>query len=185
MTKVDFFGHFFYFFLFLGMLLIQYKDYRGWAFRFAGEAGWIGIGLIMGMSSIWAWGFAFMVVDVLGFLKWQKEDEIRELMKAPLDDLYADVANEWELNVNSPNPEFRYWSGTVKNDTPTFTEEKKDAKPLRRRVRKQATKQVGKAKAKAKRNPAPKRKSQGKKVATRSSKATNRKVRPARGRSGK
>lgn len=73
MSKVDFFGHFFYFFLFLGMLLIQYKDYRGWAFRFAGEAGWIVIGLVMGMSSIWAWGFVFLTVDALGFLKWQKE----------------------------------------------------------------------------------------------------------------
>ena len=75
MTKVDFFGHWFYFFLFIGMLLLQSKDYRGWAFRFAGEVGWIGIGLVMGMSSIWLWGFAFMVVDVLGYLKWQKEQE--------------------------------------------------------------------------------------------------------------
>ena len=75
MTKVDFFGHWFYFFLFIGMMLLQSKDYRGWAFRFAGEVGWIGIGLLMGMSSIWLWGFAFMVVDVLGYLKWQKEQE--------------------------------------------------------------------------------------------------------------
>lgn len=75
MSKADFFGHWFYFFLFIGMMLLQAKDYRGWAFRFTGEAGWIGIGLIMGMSSIWAWGFAFLAVDLLGYLKWQKEHQ--------------------------------------------------------------------------------------------------------------
>ena len=75
MSKVDFFGHWFYFFLFIGMLLLQSKDYRGWAFRFAGEVGWIGIGLVIGMSSVWLWGFAFLVVDVLGYFKWQKEQE--------------------------------------------------------------------------------------------------------------
>ena len=75
MTKADYFGHWAYFFLFVGMLLLQAKDYRGWAFRFAGEVGWIAIGFVLGLSSVVLWGFAFMAVDVLGYLKWQKEQE--------------------------------------------------------------------------------------------------------------
>lgn len=73
MSELDFFGHWFYFFLFLGNMLISAKDYRGWAFRFAGEVGWIGIGAILGMTSIVLWGMAFMAWDIFSFLKWKKE----------------------------------------------------------------------------------------------------------------
>ena len=75
MTKLDWFGHWFYASLFFGMILLHAKDFRGWIFRLAGEVGWIGIGLVIGMSSVWLWGFAFLVVDVLGYFKWQKEQE--------------------------------------------------------------------------------------------------------------
>lgn len=105
MTKVDFFGHWFYFFLFIGMLLLQSKDYRGWAFRFAGEVGWIGIGFMLGMSSVWAWGFVFMAVDVLGYFKWQKEQE--ELA-------WVESANEY-LGEVFPEEEIK-WSGTVSEE---------------------------------------------------------------------
>lgn len=86
MSKIDFFGHFFYAALFMGMLLLQSKDYRGWAFRFAGEVGWIGLGFVMGMSSVWAWGFIFLVVDTMGFLKWQKEEQTQRKLCGCLPD---------------------------------------------------------------------------------------------------
>jgi hypothetical protein len=79
MNNLDFSGHLFYASLFLGMLLLQAKDYRGWALRFIGEAGWIGIGFIIGYSSIVLWGFAFMAVDVLGYFTWRKEQKIQAM----------------------------------------------------------------------------------------------------------
>lgn len=167
MTKVDFFGHWFYFFLFTGMLLLQAKDYRGWAFRFAGEVGWIGIGLVMGMSSIWAWGFAFLAVDVLGYLKWQKEEQELAALEqeqtewtasasAYLDEVFPEVGGP-DCTGTTHQPHCRDYVAPIK-------------------VKKNV---------KAKRNTAPKRQSQRKKVATKRSRPTNRKVQPRRGRSSK
>ena len=93
MTKLDFFGHWAYFFIFMGMMLLSERDHRGWVFRFAGEIGWICIGMLMGMTSIVAWGFAFLVVDGLGYLKWREEDRLSELgFPSELsDDFWPDV----------------------------------------------------------------------------------------------
>ena len=73
MTELDFFGHFGYFFLLMGLLFIGAKERVGWFFRLFGEMIWIGIGLAMGMTSIWMWGLIFMAVDVYNFEKWRNE----------------------------------------------------------------------------------------------------------------
>lgn len=72
MSKLDILGHIFYFMLFSGTMLVQSKKYQGWFLRFAGEAGWTGIGIAIGMSSIWLWGIAFMVIDLLGYMRWRR-----------------------------------------------------------------------------------------------------------------
>jgi hypothetical protein len=180
MSKVDFFGHFFYASLFLGMLLLSAKDFRGWAFRFAGEVGWIGIGLVMGMSSIVVWGLAFMVVDVLGYLQWQAEHETlameerlesREEQKRPLPpaELLGALQDVVHTNIGMSRPAK---SVKVKNNA---------KQKLPRRVRPPASK----PKAKAKRNPPRQRKTEGKKVAAKRSRPTNRKVRAGGRRSRK
>lgn len=73
MTQLDYFGHWGYAFLALGMLYLSMKDKAGWAFRFFGEGIWVILGFWMGMTSIWMWGLIFMAVDVYGYQKWQLE----------------------------------------------------------------------------------------------------------------
>ena len=146
MTKADFFGHFFYFFLFIGMMLIQAKDYRGWAFRFTGEAGWIGIGLVMGMSSIWLWGFAFLTVDVLGYFKWQKEQqeladlereqaEWTESARGYLDEVFPeDFSPDCTYEQHQPYcREYKKVKTNGKRKTP-LRKSSKSQRPKRRRV---------------------------------------------------
>jgi hypothetical protein len=70
---LDFFGHIGYFFLMIGQICITRKHIYGWIFRFCGELTWVIIGLIMGMTSIYIWGVAFMIIDVIGFFKWKRE----------------------------------------------------------------------------------------------------------------
>ena len=172
MSKIDWFGHWFYFFLFIGMLLLQAKDYRGWAFRFAGEIGWIGIGFYLGMSSIWLWGFAFMAVDVLGYFKWQKEQE--ELAWVENSEEYLgetfpeeDPGLEYIKRLQADHDriekeQFEYWAtkfGALKEET-------------------KKVKANGKNKNKQ-------RQGQRTRVAKANRKTTNRKIRPARRRSSK
>lgn len=142
MSKVDWFGHWFYFFLFVGMLLIQAKDFRGWLFRFAGEVGWIGIGFIMGMTSIWAWGFAFLAVDVMGYLKWKKEHR-NDVFTDGLDNS-LESANErlMAASYNKPMWEFTHVPAssdvTTEVDVQKFIEsckEKTDGRKNKKSVR--------------------------------------------------
>jgi hypothetical protein len=72
-TDVDIAGHFAYASLFAGQLLLTRKNRYGWALRFVGEAGWLAIGLYMGMSSIWSWGALFLIIDCVGFYRWRRD----------------------------------------------------------------------------------------------------------------
>lgn len=166
MTKVDFFGHWFYFFLFVGMLLLQTKDYRGWAFRFAGELGWIGIGFVMGMSSIWAWGFAFLAVDVLGYFKWQKEQQ-------ELADLEREQEEWTKFGAESLDEIF------PEDFTPDCTATEHQSF-CREYVKQEFEKVKANGKDKTKQ-----RKSEGKKMAAARRRTTNGKVRVGRGRRSK
>lgn len=73
MDGLDIFGHIFYAFLLVGMILLARKSKWGWACRFVGEFGWVIIGVIIGMSSIWSWGIVFMCIDFYGFMRWRKK----------------------------------------------------------------------------------------------------------------
>ena len=72
MTEIDACGHVAYLFLAVGMLLISQKNKWGWICRLSGEAAWVGIGIVMGMTSIWMWGLLFMCIDINGFYDWWK-----------------------------------------------------------------------------------------------------------------
>jgi hypothetical protein len=70
---IDLFGHLFYAFIALGMLLLAYKSKWGWVSRFVGELGWLWIGVEMEMSSIWSWGALFLVIECYGFWSWTRK----------------------------------------------------------------------------------------------------------------
>jgi hypothetical protein len=74
-TNVDIAGHFSYISVALGMWCLARQNRLGWAFRFIGEAGWVAIGLYMGMSSIWLWGILFMGIDFYGYKQWEKNSD--------------------------------------------------------------------------------------------------------------
>ena len=74
MNDLDLAGHIFYIFLACGVYLLSKKDINGWLYRLVGETGWVALGLIMGMTSIWIWGLIFMVIDIRGFLEWRKKE---------------------------------------------------------------------------------------------------------------
>lgn len=111
MTELDFFGHWGYAYIGLGLLFLSWGDKWGWAFRFFGELIWIILGFMMGMSSIWLWGFIFLGVDAYGFYKWKKQEDkeieagVDWVMNGP-DEL--NVLPTW-VNPNVEQPtEFKY-----------------------------------------------------------------------------
>ena len=75
MPGIDLAGLLFYFWIAVGMYMLSNKDRVGWLFRFAGELGWVCTRVHYGMSSIWAWGLIFMVIDALGYRKWLNQEK--------------------------------------------------------------------------------------------------------------
>jgi hypothetical protein len=71
---IDLLGHFFYVWILLGVVLLSSKNKWGWACRLVGEVGWVVLGFMMNMSSIWAWGFAFVFIDICAFIGWRRHD---------------------------------------------------------------------------------------------------------------
>lgn len=72
---IDLAGHVAYLFVAVGMFLLSKKSKWGWVCRFTGEIGWVIIGLIMGMTSIWMWGLLFMALDFNGFHAWRRMEK--------------------------------------------------------------------------------------------------------------
>ena len=72
----DVVGHIGYAFIALGIMALSKKKKWGWISRFIGEALWIGIGFYVGMSSMWAWGFVFLVIDGYGYYKWRRDERL-------------------------------------------------------------------------------------------------------------
>jgi hypothetical protein len=73
---LDVFGHVFYASLAFGMFMLARKSSWGWVFRFIGEAGWLWIGIEMGMSSIWGWGALFLCMDAFGLYRWTRKEPV-------------------------------------------------------------------------------------------------------------
>lgn len=67
---IDLIGHVGYVLLLLGSILIGHKHPTGWLLRLAGQLIWVGLGTAMGMSSIWVWGIAFVIIDYMNWRKW-------------------------------------------------------------------------------------------------------------------
>lgn len=70
MSDIDLWGHVGYAFIFLGTVFIAAKSLWGWAFRFVGELIWVGLGVALGLTSIWCWGVLFMCIDSMAFVNW-------------------------------------------------------------------------------------------------------------------
>lgn len=66
----DALGHVFYGSLFLGQYLLTRKSKWGWVLRCVGDVGWTVIGMHLGLTCIWMWGFAFLANDIKGYLDW-------------------------------------------------------------------------------------------------------------------
>lgn len=101
MKELDWFGHWGYAFILVGQYYVGCKEPMGWLFRFFGEALWIIIGVILGMSSIWVWGCIFMALDLHNFEKWQAEEKAKLAeahlvaeAESYLDELFTEVKIE-------------------------------------------------------------------------------------------
>ena len=78
---IDGMGHVGYLYIALGMGLLSNRLKSGWVFRFIGEAIWVGLGITLGLSSIWIWGTIFCVIDIRGYLKWRELEHSQQRLK--------------------------------------------------------------------------------------------------------
>ena len=92
MNEIDFFGYWGYFFIFAGLYYIGAKEPAGWFMRLFGETIWIILGFILGVSSIWVGGLAFVALDFYNLQKWKMEQE------DPLEVLGDRLADEIQEN---------------------------------------------------------------------------------------
>lgn len=76
MTTPDLFGHLFYAFLFVGMILLAKQSAWGWIFRFVGELGWFFVGIALGLTSVIFWDFVFLLCEVYGYLQWRTKKQL-------------------------------------------------------------------------------------------------------------
>jgi len=68
---IDVFGHLCYACLFGAMILLGQKNSWGWGLRLAGEIGWVAIGFVLGLTSVWFWGLLFCIIDANNWRKWR------------------------------------------------------------------------------------------------------------------
>lgn len=68
----DLAGHASYVLLASGLFLISRGHKIGWLLRAFGEIGWLVIGFVLGMSSIWGWGLAFVALDLNAYFRKEK-----------------------------------------------------------------------------------------------------------------
>lgn len=72
LTPEDMAGHFAYALLVVGNWLIGSKNIWGFAFYIVANAIWLGIGVYIGMTSIWLWEIVFLALAVRNVLSWRK-----------------------------------------------------------------------------------------------------------------
>ncbi len=70
---LDILGHIAYLFLMTGTYLAARNKPCGWALRAVGSAAWMGLGVSMGLTSIWIWSGIFLVNDISAWSKWRQE----------------------------------------------------------------------------------------------------------------
>jgi len=71
---IDVYGHIFYAFLLAGMICIAFGLRVGWWLRVIGELGWVGLGFVLGLSSIVVWGLLFIAIDLVGAYRWATDE---------------------------------------------------------------------------------------------------------------
>lgn len=72
MTFPDLLGHTGYLCLMVGILLVARRNIWGWPLRALGEAIWIYVGVLTGLTSPVIWGFLFVAMEAYGFWNWRK-----------------------------------------------------------------------------------------------------------------
>ena len=69
---IDFLGHAFYALIIVGQFFIARKLQVGWLFMAAGATGWLVLGVVMEMISIWVWNIFFVAFNLYGWRKWRR-----------------------------------------------------------------------------------------------------------------
>lgn len=65
----DAWGHVGYVLLLAGQWLVSGGRASGWLLRVLGGFVWLGVGVAIGMPSIWLWTGLFIAIDVRGWLR--------------------------------------------------------------------------------------------------------------------
>ncbi len=68
---IDLIGHIGYAVLVMGIILIGRRQTIGWLVRIVGEAIWIGVGVHIGMTSVWIWGIIFTMISFYHWRNWK------------------------------------------------------------------------------------------------------------------
>lgn len=68
MTTLDLIGHGAYLSLIAGMALIARGRRGGWALRVIGDATWVVLGAVLGLTSVAIWGLMFTLLDIAAWL---------------------------------------------------------------------------------------------------------------------
>lgn len=69
---IDLLGHVAYLFLMTGTYLVGRNNGIGWGVRAVGDVVWMGLGVAMGLSSIWLWSGVFLMIDISAWSKWRR-----------------------------------------------------------------------------------------------------------------
>lgn len=67
----DILGHIFYVILLCGVILLSRKKRIGWLVCIVAQIGWLALGVVMEITSIWAWSGVFVVWDGYGYWNWK------------------------------------------------------------------------------------------------------------------
>lgn len=71
--NLDALGHIGYLLIFVGMCMLGARNKYGWGLRLLGDSVWCGVGVALGMTSIWIWSLLFMTNDVLSYRRWARK----------------------------------------------------------------------------------------------------------------
>ena len=82
LSGVDLFGHIAYAAVLAGMVLLTRQNIYGWLVKGLGDGSWVVLGILLGMSSIWLWGFFFVLLDLIGWRQWRRADREELLLVA-------------------------------------------------------------------------------------------------------
>ena len=75
METIDALGHVGYAAIVVGhAMLARWRSPWGFVLRIVGELVWLGLGVALGLTSVWFWSGMFVVIDAAGFARWRGEE---------------------------------------------------------------------------------------------------------------